>query len=166
MNDRQLVSFAFRIGLYVLSFATTNPNSSKPWINSYAWFASLTNPYYDQTQSCLLLKIEKGVPNKIFTPFGYWTILQTSDSDWSSIIPVLKTELGLVDLGNDIWGITTFGRYALPEPTLDSPKELYGYVEAVTATKDIVSHEIGYWFGWFQPSLNQKIILYCLHHEK
>ena len=33
------------------------------------------NPHYSQTKRGLALEVSYGVPSKIHTPFGYWTIL-------------------------------------------------------------------------------------------
>lgn len=127
----QLMSIAYQIGIYILSFA----KDPKDPVGRVALFYGGPNPAkYDldnryqhpwpfHTMNGLALSTSEGVFLSLHTPFGEWDI---RDAFWSEVsatnpedketLERLKKELGAVPLTEDTFAITQWKGAKLPIP--------------------------------------------------
>lgn len=92
------LEIAYEIGRFIQAFVTDNreDGSKKPWSNYQGYFSSGPNPYYYQTRQGLMLEAYYGMPSKILTPYGEWSILGCGSGNWEEVIEMIKRPLGLV----------------------------------------------------------------------
>jgi hypothetical protein len=88
----------YQIGKFIHSHVTieVGDKSGKPWSNYPGHFTSGPNPYYNQTKKGLVLEGYYGMPSKIHTPYGHWSILGSGSGDWDKVFEAIKEPLGLV----------------------------------------------------------------------
>lgn len=137
--DLALLETTYQIGRFIQSFVTEDfkDGSGKPYSDYSGHFRVGPNPFYNQTKQGLFLEEYYGMPSKIHTPYGNWSILGCGSGDWEKVIEAIKEPLGLVliqarkqtTLGEvgPYWAITKWKELKIDMPVLRERLEYIPY---------------------------------------
>lgn len=128
MTDAQLYEAIRKIREVILSF-----RSNRLWTDGDGHWRGGNNSFYDHTKAGLLLEYYYGLPNKVWTPWGYQMLFGGGSGNWDVVQPALCDRLGL-SLHREEYN-SSMGTYGpwfkvskvdgliLPEPVLFEPGE-------------------------------------------
>ena len=107
-SSTRTLETAYQIGKFIQSFVARKvEEGAKPRSDYPGHFDAGPNPFYNQTKKGLVLESCHGIPSRIHTSYGRWSILGNGSEDWDNVFETLKEPLGLVllkDGGQDSIG--------------------------------------------------------------
>ncbi len=96
--DSSLLETTYQIAKYIQTFVTEelHDESEKPFSEYAEYFCLGPNSSRHQTKQGLVLEESAGIPSKIHTPYGSWSILGNGGiGDWQKVMEAIKEPLGL-----------------------------------------------------------------------
>ena len=123
-NIENNLNDAYNVAIYIRNVIKNNANVH---ICNEGHFQDGPNPFYNQMEEGLILEEYYGMPSRIYTKIGVWTITgsgSSSNNGWKEIIEILKKDLGLKMLKEGYqsnsgyngpwWEITELNKEKLP----------------------------------------------------
>lgn len=148
-HDFALLEAAYQIGKFIQSVAedpnegSGNPSASNPE------FCDGPSPSYNQTQEGLILEEYFGIPLKMHTPYGQWTILKRAGGNWRKVMEAIKAPLGLeVFMGKSdyelgpYWAITKWQELKMHSPVYRDPFEYLSHTQVKAVWQAWVASKI------------------------
>lgn len=137
---------------------STDPRSAhRCWLDE--WRGESVNPFYSQTASGLFLEMYYSLPNKVWTPWGYWSFGGSGSGDFTIITKRLLEECGAevfqeratsaMGVHGPVYRLQRVGDIVLPDAAVRPRADYISYEDAKAQWEALVAR---YGVGLGAPS--------------